>query len=195
MKKIILTLLMGLCTVSKADIYDFNLGVGLMNEAVGRYQTDVNGDKSLFNNKLALEAGASFPLDDDQAWRLHGDLGLLWPSGEVSYITRNVFYMTANLGYSFTKEFEWRLGGGFYFTRISGEGGTVPIQNGDSTTNFPIPEEASISRNVTLNTSFNYEFYQDVSVRTEAFVFNPLNSRNRTFNVALTLRYHFGEVL
>ncbi len=178
-----------------AKFYDLNLGMGLTNESPGRYQTDKDGDKSLFNNRFTLEAEGSYRLGDSETWNLHGTGGLLWPGGEVDYISRQVYYLNSTVGYMMNPHWELRLGGGFYLTRISGDGGTTRIRNGAGFTNFPIPEEASISRNVTLNAASNFEFIDDVSFRVETFIFNPVNSRNRTFNIAFTLRYHFGDSL
>lgn len=179
----------------EANVYDLNFGLGLTNEAPKRYQTAANGDKSTFNNRLTLEVEGSYHLEESKTWNLHADFGLLWPGGEVDYISRQTYYLTSLVGYMVNESWELRLGGGIYLTRISGDGGTVSIRNGAGFTNFPIPEEATISRNLTLNVASNYEFYDDLSFRAEAFIFNPANSRNRTYNLALTLRYHFGDSL
>ena len=196
MKNSILSLLLSFITLNcAAEVYDLNFGLGLTNETPGRYQTELNGEKSKFNNRLTLEIEGSYHLDQSETWNLHADFGLLWPGAEVDYISRQTYYLTSTLGYMLNEAWEIRLGGGFYFTRISGDGGTATIRNGSGFTNFPIPEEATISRNMTLNIASTYEFYKDFSLKAETFIFNPTNSRNRTLNVALTLRYHLGDSL
>lgn len=177
----------------QAQFVDLHLGAGLMNETPGRYQTETGGDKSMFNNSLTLETGLVYALDED--WQISSDFGLLWPGGEETYITRQVFFLNAYLGRKIVKDFYLKLGAGLYHTSLTGEGGTVLLRNGTGSTSFYIPEERSTARNVTFNTSGEYFFTKDISSRVELFLFNPLNSRNRTYNLALTLHYHFGDSL
>lgn len=164
-----------------------------MNETPGRYQTEVGGDKSKLNNSLTLETGLAYELD--KGWQILGEAGLVFSSAEEDYISKRVYWFAGHLGWEATENFWLRLGSGFYMNTISGDGGTVSIRNGTGTTDFFIPEQASTSRNVTLNLGAEYFFLPDFSTKLEIFLFNPLNSRNRTFNTLLTARYHFGDSL
>lgn|GEM_PF-605301 len=180
--------------IVRASFVDLNFGAGLMNQAIGRYQTDVSGEKSSFNNRLALETGLTY--EWNPSWHLFLDLGFLWPGGsEESYISKQVYYLNGHFGYKLTDEIILRYGGGLYLTQISGDGGEASIRNGTGFTNFPIPEETTTARNVTFNVAGEYYFHKEYSTKLEAFIFNPTNSRNRTYNLALTLRYHFGDSL
>lgn len=178
--------------MARANLSDWNFGAGLMNQSPGRYQTTVAGEKSSFNNRLALETGLVYDLYED--WSLHGDFGLLWPGGnDETFISKQVYYLNGHIGYEVASDWFLRAGAGLYFTRISGDGGTASIRNGTGFTNFPIPEETSTSRNATLNLAGEYFFDPEYSVKLETFLFNATSSRNRTYNVALTLRYHLGD--
>jgi hypothetical protein len=180
--------------IARASFVDLNFGAGLMNQAIGRYQTDVSGEKSSFNNRLALETGLTY--EWNPSWHLFMDLGFLWPGGsEESYISKQVYYLNGHFGYKLTDEIILRYGGGLYLTQISGDGGEASIRNGTGFTNFPIPEETTTARNVTFNLAGEYYLHKEYSTKLEAFIFNPTNSRNRTYNLALTLRYHFGDSL
>ena len=177
---------------TEANLSDWNFGAGLMNQSPGRYQTDVGGDQSSFNNRLTIETGLVYDLYED--WTLHGDFGLLWPGGnDETFISKQVYYLNGHIGYEVAKDWFIRTGGGFYFTRISGDGGTASIRNGNGFTDFPIPEETSTSRNTTFNLAGEYFFDPEYSVKLEGFLFNITSSRNRTYNVALTIRYHLGD--
>lgn len=177
----------------QAQFVDWSIGAGLMNETPGRYQTDVGGSKSKFNNSVALETELIYELD--KSWQILADFGLLLPGAEEEYISKQVFWINGQLGWKLTDDLLLRAGGGFFMTTISGDGGTVAIRNGTGTTDFFIPEQRSTARNVTLNLGTEYFFIPEISGKFEAFVFNPLNSRNRTYNLALTAKYHFGDSL
>ncbi|MCR9205012.1 MAG: transporter [Halobacteriovoraceae bacterium] len=179
--------------LAKAQLIDWNIGAGIMNETPGRYQTEVGGDKSKFNNTITLETELIYELDE--SWQILADFGLLLPGGEEEYISKQVFWLNGQVGWKFAEDWLLRAGGGVFMTSITGDGGTVAIRNGTGTTDFFIPEQRSTSRNVTLNLGTEYFFIPEVSGKFEAFIFNPLNSRNRTYNLALTARYHFGDSL
>jgi hypothetical protein len=177
-----------------ANFSDLNFGAGLMNQSIGKFQSSSDGSRSKFNHRLTLEAGLEYDLNAD--FFLAGDLGALWPGGtDDAFITKRVFYANFHTGLNINEEFSFRLGGGLTFTNISGEGGTVELQNGTGTTSFIIPDQSSTARNVTFNIAGLYHFDSEYSVKLETFVFNIINSRNRTFNYALTARYHFGDSL
>lgn len=179
---------------SSAQFSDWNFGLGVMNQTPGRYQTEVGGDKSSMNNRVALETGLVYEVAED--WTVHGDFGLLWPGGaEEDYISKQVYYLNLHGGYALTSDWLLRLGTGLYFTRINGDGGTVSIRNGNGFTDFYVPEQSSISQNLTVNMASEYFFDKDYSLKGEVFLFNPTDSRNRSFNVALTFRYHLGDSL
>lgn len=179
---------------SKAQLSDWNFGLGVMNQTPGRYQTEVGGDKSSMENRVTLETGVVY--DFDQDWSLLADFGLLWPGGtEEDYISKQVYYLNLHGGYALNTDWLLRLGTGFYFTRISGDGGTVSIRNGNGFTDFFVPEQSSISQNLTVNIATEYFIDQDYSLKGEVFLFNPTDSRNRTYNIALTFRYHLGDSL
>ncbi len=189
-------ILISMCTTNSAlaQMSDWNFGVGVMNQTPGRYQTEANGEKSSMNNRMMLETGLVYDLDED--WSLLTDFGLLWPGGnDENFISKQVYYLNGHVGHDVTKSFLLRLGVGLYYTRLSGDGGTTPIRNGTGFTDFYVPEESSISQNATVNIAGEYFFNADYSLKTEVFVFNVTNSINRTYNVALSLRYHLGDTL
>lgn len=179
---------------STAQFSDLNFGAGLMNQSIGKFQTSSDGSKAKFNHRVLVEAGLEYELNSD--FFLASDFGLLWPGGSDSdFITKRVFYLNFHGGFNINEELSFRLGGGMTFTNISGEGGTVDLPNGTGTTSFIVPDQSSTARNVTFNVAALYHLSPEYSVKIETFVFNIINSRNRTFNYALTARYHFGDSL
>jgi len=179
---------------AQANFSDLHFGAGLMNQYIGKFQKEANGDTSSFNHRLTLEAGTEYKLNE--TWSLLGYFGFLWPGGsEDEQISKQTYYLFGEVGHWLSEQLLIKSGTGFYITSISGEGGTKALRNGTGTTNFFVPDQSSSARNVTLNLGAEYFYWDNYSTQFKILAFNPLNSRNRTFNYALTFHYHFGDSL
>lgn len=164
-----------------------------MNQTPGRYQTNVDGSKSKFNGELAVEAEVSYELN--KKWRLLSDFGILFPNSEEDHISKQTFWLNEQAAWIFTDSWLLRFGAGVYMHSITGSGGTVAVRNGPGTTNFFSPEQRSTARNVTLQLGLEHYLTPFLSLKVENFLFNPFNSRNRTVNFLLTIKYHLGDIL
>jgi hypothetical protein len=71
-----------------AQFNDLNFGAGLMNQSIGKFQSDTDGSRSKFNHRLTLEASLEYELSPD--FFLSSDLGALWPGGsDEEYIKKS----------------------------------------------------------------------------------------------------------
>lgn len=185
-----------LCNVSQASfkerITDLNVGLGNLTTHVGKVQKNEGGDTRKFDLNPFVILGAKFHLID--LLSLYPEFGFTIPRSESDEdITEWNFFTLAILGYE-VYDWTFRFGFGFYFTRISADGGTKDLPNGSGTTSFPIPEGASTSRNVITNLGVEYFFLKELSARVEASVLNVTSSLARTFNYTISVHYHFGPL-
>jgi hypothetical protein len=91
-----------------------------------------------------------------------------------------------------------RFGVGNFLKRTSGEGGTVEIPNGNGTDEARRPDETRTSYTSTFNlgADFNFElplndWFTDLGLRTEMFIFRPLSKENRNYAFILGLTLFF----
>jgi hypothetical protein len=184
-------------TILQAAFTDVTIGAGLIDEHIGLYQTNTNGDKNKFNYRVLLEAQTfvNFSLAGFD-YILIPSFGFQFPkSTEESAITKYSSYLGLNLGYNLSKSFLLQGGTSFYMTYFTTDGGTTSLPNGNNPSQeFPLPEESSMATNITTNIALQY-FLDDLSFKAQGFVFNLMNSRNRTYTYALTMHYHFGTTL
>lgn len=189
-----LTFLIGLLFFSNtgfAFTYDANFSLGNLCEFVGKIQTNDNGSTNTCEFNPYLSGALDIPLTSQ--FIVSPELGFTFPKhGRDDNISKMTLFALANTKYHFG--FMYILGGaGLYFTRISASGGTEELNNGTSTSSFPLPEGAVYSRNFIVNAGLGVNFTKEFSADLHTYVFNLLSSDDRAFSVLINGTYHFGE--
>lgn len=180
-------------SISMSAIDDVTFGVGTQTQFVGKVQSDEAGSTNKFEFNPYLTATAEFSLTDRLSF--YPEFGFLIPdSTRDPLISKMTYFFLGSLGFEI-RDWVLRSGLGLSMTRISGDGGTQVLDNGAGQTSFPMPEGSATSRNVILNLGAEYFVHQDWSARLETSVFNPINSRNRSFTYQLAIYYHFHDLL
>jgi len=169
---------------------DIFAGAGNLTQFVGRVQTDESGSTNSFEFNPYITGGASFHLFE--SFTFDPELSFDFPdSGDDKYITTWTYWIQMPVAYRY-RDLKFKLGPGFLFNRISAEGGTVTLNNGTGSSDFPIPNGSSTSRNLTLNLAVEWNFVKDVSGKVEGWAINLTDSESRSFNYAFSFYYHFG---
>lgn len=174
-------------------IDDVSFGIGTQTQAVGKVQTDEAGSTNKFEFNPYLTAAAEVSITDN--FSFYPEFGILIPdSTRDPLISKMTYFFLGSLGFEI-RDWVIRAGLGLSMTRISGDGGTQVLDNGNGQTSFPMPEGSATSRNVILNLGTEYFIHQDWSSRLETSVYNPANSRNRSFTYQIAFYYHFHDLL
>ncbi len=188
----IISLALILCTFSAYGYaYDAAVSLGNLCEYVGKIQTDDNGATNSCEFNPYLSASIDFPLTSQ--FFISPEAGFTFPKkGRDENISKMSLFALANAKYKLN--FMHFFGGaGLYFTRISSGGGTEELNNGNSTSAFPLPEGAVYSRNFILNAGLGVDFTKNISADLHTYVFNLLTSEDRAFSILINGTYHFGE--
>lgn len=177
---------------SQAFAYDANLSVGNLCEYIGRIQTDDKGSTNVCSFRPYLGGAVDYLFFDDQLI-LSPEITLSIPkSNRDSKITKTNLVLLANAKYK-VSIVHFVLGTGLFITRIAGDGGTETLKNGNSTDDFPVPEGSAFTRNFIINAGFGVDFNQKWSADLHTYIFNLTKSEDRSFSLALSGTYHFGE--
>lgn len=175
----------------KAATYDAALSLGNLCEFVGKIQTDDNGATNSCEFNPYLAASVDVPLTSQ--FFLSPEVGFTMPKkGRDENISKMSLFALANTKYKMDY-FHVIGGAGLFFTRISAEGGTEELNNGNTTSAFPLPEGAVYSRNFIVNAGFGIDFSKSISADLHTYVFNLLTSEDRAFSILINGTYHFGE--
>ncbi|WP_127717375.1 hypothetical protein [Halobacteriovorax sp. HLS] len=184
-------------TVIKEDkflaIKDFYAGAGSLTQFLGKAQTDESGSTDKFDFNPYISIGTEFHLYE--SFSITPEIAFGFPcSGRDERISKWSYWLQALGAYSY-KDFKFKFGPGLMMNQISSDGGTQTLNNGTGSSDFPMPNGSSTSRNLTLNTAAQWEFTKDVSTRVEAWIVNVTDSESRSLSYTLSFYYHFGSTL
>lgn len=187
-----LALFLSLAKEAQAASSDLTVSLGNICEYVGVYQTE-KGDKNFCS--FSPYAASSFDYPLTEAFFLSPQIGASLPqSGRDENVKRMNLFVLANTKYKI--DILTLTGGlGFYFTRIWGPGGESVLNNGTGTDSFPLPKEAVYTRNIILNLGVGATVTKEISAELYTYVFNTLESEDRSFSIGLSATYHFGDLL
>ncbi len=188
---VLLGILLVLFTPEKSRAYDATLSVGNLCEYVGKIQVDENGGTNFceFNPYFA----SSIDYSVSPEFLIAPEFGFSIPkSARDENISKMSLFILANAKYKLTN-FHLIVGLGLFFTRISGSGGTEDLNNGNSTSSFPLPDSSVFTRNFILNLGAGLDFTREWSADLHTYIFNLTSSEDRAYSIAINGTYHFGE--
>jgi hypothetical protein len=188
----ILIILVAYFYLPNAQAVDLYAGIGNLSEYIGKVQTDDVGTLSglTFNPYFKTSIDAKL----NQNYFVESEIGLTLPKTNGDAYTHHwSFLLLLNGKYKIDK-FSLTLGSGLFFTRISGNGGEETLNNGNGTTSFPLPEKSVLAKNMIVNLSGKYDFYEQFQFELQTFIFNLTNSKSRAFSLATNITYQFGEI-
>ena len=172
--------------------FDFYLGVGNLSQFSNKIQIDDQGKTSFLSFKPTFHAGIDYEIFSNIS--LIPELILTLPEkGRDPNISKWQYFALMSGGYKLSN-WMFRFGFGFAMQRLSADGGTESLNNGTSTTSFPLPETSSVSQNFVTLLGVQYEFLQNWSARVEAMVYNAEDGEDRAVSHTLTVIYHFGDL-
>ncbi len=189
-------LIVSLCFIAfafanSAHAYDATFSLGNLCEYVGKIQTDELGSKNLCSANPYLAASLDYSFTSELL--ISPEIGFTIPkSGRDETINEMSITFLLNTKYKFSA-FHLIGGAGLFFTRLSVGGGSEVLNNGASTTTFPLPEGTIYSRNLIINLGLGADFLQDYSADIHTYIFNLFTKEERAFSIAINGTYHFGE--
>ena len=174
-------------------VKDTYLGIGSYTSLPGKVQTNDSGDTNgIFDLEPYILGGAEFQIYKD--WSAFAEACFVKPgSGRDPKITKMNYFFLFSGAYNFI-DWVFKLGAGLSYTRISSEGGVQTLNNGTTTTDFPMPDAAVVSQNIITTLGVEYYFNQEISAKLEGHYFNLESSEGNALSYTLSVSYHFGNI-
>lgn len=179
--------------VLEANKTDWSLGIGNFCELIGRVQVDEKGNKNLCTYRPFVSS--DFFLRTNHGLHYGLLLGSSFPqSPKDDYTHRMVIHFVPAARF-FYEHFHFQLSLGLQFTRIWGDGGEVVLNNGSSTQTFNVPNESKFARNTILGFGIGYSLFDQLTLNSDLYALDLLDSDKRAYSLLLQMKYHFGEWL
>lgn len=173
------------------QVNSYKLSAGALLSYPGSIQTDSSGNEGLLNfDPLVI---ISLEKQLTQHFSLRPNLGITLPSSsrDGDDISIWSFYLNADLSYKLVDSFNLTYSLGWYFYRISGNGGTQELGNGSSKSEFFLPNGSTMSHNLVNNIGVEYALNSSWSLHLQSMIFNLLSDQDRNFSIILTVGKRF----
>ncbi len=115
------------------------------------------------------------------------ELDIVFNTGEKDGYSKRTYLISADFGYNLNPMLMLRYGTSTIITSISGDGGVVYLNNGNSVDDFYQPDQSSLSWNQTLNLGVDGIINSTYSLRFETYIFSLFNSKARQVSYSLSL--------
>lgn len=118
------------------------------------------------------------------------EAGMVFHSSEYDGYSKKTTFLLLDLGYQIAPQILFRYGLGTFITSIKGDGGTMILNNGNSTDEFYRPSENGSSYNTTLDLGLEYAYDSNYAFRFQTYLFSGLSSEARKLSYSLSLNYY-----
>lgn len=178
----------------KPFIDDLYLGAGSYTESVGHVQIDENGGTEKFQFNPYFTFGIkNYIFTNQLSWIPEFGIGLPHEGADENTSRWN-FHFLSKFTYDVNEYFGLSAGVGLSWVRLSLDGGTQVLQNGNSQDEFPMPEGSSVSQNIILSMGLNAKFDKNWGASADVHVLNIEDELKRTWNYLISVNYFFGKV-
>ena len=190
-RTLILSLLLFCAATETVYAFKLHLGVGSLSPYLGKMQTDEKGGSNGLDFNPMLLVGAPFDIKWKYWPHFSPELGIGIPGhGESEHISKWHYFIQGVFWYQL-HSWRFRLGAGFAMTRISSDGGTIDMPDGNSTTTFFLPPTSSTSRNVIVPFGVEYHLENRLFFRIDGQLYNSLSSDKRATSVIFSVHHPF----
>ena len=176
----------------KVEIHDTYIGLGGFTQFFNDIQIDQYGGKNKVKFTPFINLGFIWAPNDTISF--NPEIGItLFDESRDEYTTRSHAYINSSVGYKL-KMFHPFIGVGFFMTNISGDGGVETLDNGNSSTDFPLPAESSRSYNFSTIIGLEIFASENFSIKTQAFLFNLFEKLSANEAFLINVAYHWDPL-
>lgn len=168
----------------------FWLGAGTLTHNFLHSQTDKTGKTNKFDFFPIVLAGATWssPL---QGISFSPGIGYAKMLKSKDNTKKSEIVLQYHLSQRIFNGVQFRYGFSTYITKVSGDGGTVQLNNGNSTSTFYVPEKTSTSYTGSLDLGAEAFMLQNISMRLQFSILRFLSSDKRKVTHLLSANYYF----
>ncbi len=178
-----------------AKRHAFYFGLDVYSKSVLKSTSTSSAKKDLLSPiQFPLLIGYTYAYNYDIRLAVFLDYTLIAKSGpDSNQKETNLLFRSAYTRLIAKSDLEWKLGLLLKQTKVIGEGGTLILNNGSSTSTFYSPGETITSNIFATELGINYFFKEKLSWQSSILIEAPLNSKKRNFSLLTGLVYEIGS--
>lgn len=187
--KFFLVIILGITSINLYALSPFWIGTGTITHNFLTAQNKASGKTKILEFAPAVFTGVTIPLFNTGVYLAPG-LGYakFYPKDNTSkteYIIQYHFVSSAS------SIFQVRYGFSNYITKISGDGGTLTLSNGNGTAIFYTPKETETSFTASADIAGDFIFTSNWTARMQFSLLRFLSSTSRRVSNIITINYYF----
>ena len=146
-------------------------------------------DKEAGTTKFALNPFISYDyhLFTVMSQKFTPEAGFVYHLDAKDNTTHQTIFLLYNFEYNWSSNIDLRYGLGTFLNRISGDGSTLTLNNGSSTSNFYVPSELQTSYTSSLNFGLKLNVSSNWLLRFDTQIMRFASSTRRNFSYLLSV--------
>ena len=178
-----------LCLFSTQSCFSYLLSTGTHVPYFKKAQVDNSGATQTFALNPYFGAGLQYNISSSQFFS--PEIGYVYYRDEDAKVRTELIMFQYNFSYILNSQFLLRYGLSTNWMRIIGEGGSVTLNNGNSTQSFPAPDKTVSTYYSTLNIGTEYLFKNRIyGLRFDLNIMSFSKLENRAYNYLLTFNFY-----
>ena len=169
-------------------IASVNIGVGAYTPFPSTQKED-DGTKDTWTADPYVSIGYNHKLSGNYIFT--PQIGYVFHSSLDDEYSKKTLFTLLDFGYTINSRFTGIFGLGTFRTTISGDGGTVVLQNGDGTANFFAPSTSVTSYNTTVDLGLDAIYNKNFATRFQIYLFEILSSEKRSMSYSVAVNYFY----
>ena len=188
MKKI-LFILLTLATSNTYALSPYWIGAGTVTHNFLSAQSSTTGSTKVVEIAPTIFAGVTIPFFSSGLYFAPG-LGYAKFSTKDN-TSKNEYIIQYHFTHAPSSFFQFRYGFSNYITKLSGDGGTIVLSNGTSTSTFYTPAETETSYTASMDVAGDFIFSSQWTARIQFSLMRFLSNTSRRVSNIITLNYYF----
>ena len=177
---------------SASQSHRYFLGAGVLSHNAGKVATDASAGTKPYWSELYTQVSLEANFGLTTHWMISPDFHYTYPYKSTPESKEKTSIYTVGLRgiRRLSDRFDFQIGPGVLFYKISGDGGTQTLNNGAGTTVFGIPSGSSTAANTYLNLGLGINFSR-YRLESAVLITSVLSSSRRALNPIVTLSMGF----
>lgn len=174
----------------KATTLPISFNLGSHTEFVGFIQKNQDGGKNLFDFNPTIGIGTELPVVDEISFL--PEINWVLPFKGSKKVIKNLFMIRGDLAYTYSF-LRVRGGTSIMWQNMHGTGGSVEMNNGNTTSTFYYPNENHSSLNNTLDLGLEILTQSPISLRLQSYMYSPFKGEKRQLSYTIFATYTWGK--